>query len=275
MSDSYEIYFHVGTGKTASTFLQARIFPLLKGIYYIPTNRYHKIFKEIEKSSSSKILISREFDQQLEREVKRFSIKHPNTTPIIVFRRHDSYIASQYKRFVKNGFTGKFQEFFDLQNNEGYFKKSDLDYKSQVALLKKHFTKDPIVFTYKEFKENTQKFTQKWAEMLNCSLDRKKINWSRKHASYSEHQLKVIKKFGKLINLTKRRVFKNSILHFLWRIYLGSIRYSILYLSFLAPKNNEKLIKKEKLEAVKTHFQEDWNYIQSIATPTSPQTLKP
>ena len=275
MSDSSEIYFHVGTGKTGSTFLQARIFPLLNGIYYIPTNRYHKIFQEIEKSSSTKILISREFDQQLEREVKRFSEKYPNTTPIIIFRRHDSYIASQYRRFVKNGFTGNFQAFFDLQKNEGYFKKSDLDYKSQVALLKKKFTKELIVFDYKDFKENAQNFTLKWTEIMSCSLDNKKVNWSRKHVSYSEHQLKVIKKFGKLINLKKRRVFKNSVLHFFWRIYLESIRYSILYLSFLAPKNNEKLISKEELEAVKTHFQEDWKYIQSIATPTSPQTLQP
>lgn len=275
MSNSFEIYFHVGTGKTGSTFLQARIFPLLKGVHYIPTNRYHKIFLEIEKCPSKKILISREFDQQLEREVKRFSEKYPKTTPIIVFRRHDSYIASQYRRFVKNGFSGNFEAFFDLQNNEGYFKQSDLDYKSQVALLKKHFTKDPIVFTYKEFKENTHNFTQKWAEIMSCSLDIKKVNWRRKHTSYSEHQLKVFKKFAKLFNLTKRRVFKNSALHFLWRIYLGSVRYSILYLSFLVPKNNEKLIKEKKLEAVKIHFQEDWNYIQSIATPISPQTLKP
>tara|TARA_B100000683_G_scaffold277941_1_gene341051 strand:- start:1833 stop:2660 length:828 start_codon:yes stop_codon:yes gene_type:complete len=275
MSDSYTIYFHVGTGKTGSTFLQKRIFPLLKEIYYIPSNRYHKIFQEIEKSLATKILVSREFDQQLEREIKSFSKKHPSTTPIIVFRRHDGYIASQYRRFVKNGFIGNFQTFFDLQNNEGYFKKSDLDYKSQVALLKKYFTKEPIVFTYKDFNENTQKFIKKWTEIMNCTIDNKKVNWSKKHTSYSEHQLKVIKKFGKLINLTKRRVFKNTILHLIWRIYLGSIRYLILHLAFLAPKNNKKLIKEEELEAVKKHFQEDWKYIQSISTSISPQTLEP
>ena len=273
MSDSRIIYFHVGTGKTGSTFLQLRIFPLLNGIYYIPTNRYHKIFREIEKSSSNKILVSREFDQQLEREIKCFSEKYPDTTPIIVFRRHDSYIASQYRRFVKNGFTGNFQEFFDLHNNNGYFKKSDLDYKNQVALLKKYFTRDPIVFTYKDFKENTQKFIQKWTEIMICSLDKNKIDWNKKHTSYSEHQLKIIKKFGKLINLTKRRVFKNNVLHLIWRIYLGSIRYSILYLSFFVPKNNKRLISDKELEAVKIHFQEDWKYIQSIATSTSHQTL--
>jgi len=275
MSNSCEIYFHVGTGKTGSTFLQARIFPLLEGIYYIPTNRYHKVFLEIEKCSSSKILVSREFDQQLEREIKRFSEKHPNTTPFIVFRRHDSYIASQYRRFVKNGFTGNFQAFFDLKNNKGYFRQEDLNYKRQIVLLKKYFTKEPVVFNYEELKENPHLFTQKWAEIMGCSLKSEKVNWQKKHTSYSEHQLKVIKQFGKIINLTKRRVFKNNLLHFLWRIYLGSIRYSILHLSFLAPKNNKKLISEEELEAVKTHFLKDWKYIQSISTSTSIQTLQP
>ena len=140
--------------------------------------------------------------------------------------------------------------------------------------MKKYFTKDPIVFTYEDFSENPQKFIHKWAEIMNCTIDNKKVDWNRKHTSYSEHQLKVIKKFGRHINLTKRRVFKNSILHLLWRIYLGSIRYVILHLSFLAPKNKEKLISEEELEAVKTYFQSDWEYIQSIAIPTSPQTLQ-
>jgi len=275
MSDQCEIYFHVGTGKTGSTFLQARIFPLLKGIHYIPTNRYHKIFLEIEKYSSTKILISREFDQQLEREVKRFSEKHPNTNPIIIFRRHDSYIASQYRRFVKNGFTGNFQAFFDLKNDNGYFKQDDLNYKRQLGLLKKHFTKEPIVFIYEEFRENPHLFTQKLAEIMKCSLESEKVNWKKKHTSYSDHQLKLIKEFGKIINLTKRRVFKKNALHFLWRIYLGSIRYSILHLSFLATKNNEKLISEDELKAVNIYFQKDWNYIQSIATPIAPQILQP
>lgn len=273
MSSFPEIYFHVGTGKTGSTFLQTRVFPLLKGIHYIPNNRYHKIFQEIENCQAKKILVSREFDQQLEREVKRFSKKHPNTTPIIVFRRHDYYIASQYRRFVKNGFTGSFQTFFDLHNNRGYFKQTDLDYKRQVAVLQKHFIKEPIVFTYEDFKANAQNFTDKWTKIMKCSLDKERVDWSRKHTSYSEHQLKVIKRFGSFINLTKRQVFKNSMLHFLWRVYLGSIRYGILHLSFLVPKNTKKLISEEELKTVKNHFQEDWSYIQSIATPTLPKTL--
>ena len=35
IEEAHEIFFHVGTGKTGSTFLQSRIFPKLKGIHYI------------------------------------------------------------------------------------------------------------------------------------------------------------------------------------------------------------------------------------------------
>ena len=79
IEEAHEIFFHVGTGKTGSTFLQSRIFPKLKGIHYIPTNRYHKIFEEISQSTSKKLLISREFDRQMEREILHFS----KSTPIL------------------------------------------------------------------------------------------------------------------------------------------------------------------------------------------------
>ena len=107
------IYFHVGTSKTGTTFLQHRVFPKFKNIYYIRAARYRRVFKIINNTNFKKYLASKEFDQQLEREVKIFSDEYPQAQPIIVFRRHDKYIASQYRRFVKNGFTGNFIDFFD------------------------------------------------------------------------------------------------------------------------------------------------------------------
>ena len=93
---SKTIFFHVGTSKTGSTFLQNRVFPLLKGISYIPTHKYSNIYKEIEKIKHLPILVSREFDRQFEEEIDRFSANYKHVTPIIVFRRHDQYLASQY-----------------------------------------------------------------------------------------------------------------------------------------------------------------------------------
>ena len=44
------IFFHVGLGKTGTTFLQDRFFPKLEGIDYLPRNKYHKAEEYIEKS---------------------------------------------------------------------------------------------------------------------------------------------------------------------------------------------------------------------------------
>jgi len=262
MKQSKEIYFHVGTGKTGTTYLQYKVFPKFKGIYYIQRTKYKKSKKIIAKTNYEKYLISREFDQQLEDEIRWFSRDYPDTTPIIVFRRHDSYIASQYRRFVKNGFTGSFKDFFDLENDNGFFKKKDLDYFSQIKLLEKYFTKKPIVLFYEDFKEDPINFIKTLSDQIGASFNPSDIDLRRKHTSYSEKQLKGIKHFGKYINLKKRRIFKNGILHLLWRLYLGSIRYTILYAYKILPEPKEyrgiPLIQPEELEAVRKYYEEDW-----------------
>jgi len=123
-----EIYFHVGLGKTGTTFLQYNVFNKLKGVYYIQRTKYKKAIKIIGQGAAEKYFISREFDQQIEVEVMQFAKHYPNTTAIIVFRRHDGWIASQYRRFVKNGYICSFEEFLDLEHDSGIFKIKDLTY---------------------------------------------------------------------------------------------------------------------------------------------------
>ena len=129
------IYFHVGISKTGSTFLQQRVFPILKNIHYIPTRKYHKIDEEISSIKKGNVLVSREFDRQFEREVDSFARNHKNVIPIIVFRRHDQYLASQYRRFVKNGFKYGIKQFFDLDEDLGFFKKIHFNFTHQVNYL--------------------------------------------------------------------------------------------------------------------------------------------
>ena len=114
-----EIYFHVGMGKTGSKYIQYRVFPKFKGIRYIQRTSYNRAKKIIQKEDALKYLVSNEFDQQLEEEVKYWASTFPDTHPIIVFRRQDSWIASQYRRFIKNSYTFSFSEFIDLKNDQG------------------------------------------------------------------------------------------------------------------------------------------------------------
>ncbi|NPA38061.1 MAG: hypothetical protein GXO47_14555, partial [Chlorobi bacterium] len=95
-----QIFFHTGLSKTASTFLQERVFPLFEGVEYIHRMyRYNRVFDIISGTRKKKILISREFDKQFERELSRFSPKYPDIQVFIVLRRQDSWIASQYRRY--------------------------------------------------------------------------------------------------------------------------------------------------------------------------------
>ncbi|RLD17565.1 MAG: hypothetical protein DRI36_03430, partial [Caldiserica bacterium] len=99
-----EVYFHVGLGKTGSKYLQFVFFPKLKGIYYIHFSKYKKSKEIIKRKNFKKFLVSREFDRQFEDEINWFSKDFPDAKPIMVLRRHDSWILSQFKRFIKNGY---------------------------------------------------------------------------------------------------------------------------------------------------------------------------
>ncbi|MCB4808009.1 hypothetical protein LG651_07065 [Tamlana sp. 62-3] len=265
-----EVFFHVGTAKTGTTFLQYRVFPKLKGLYYIQRTRYKKAIKIIQKGEHNRYLVSRELDRRVfEKEVERFAKAYPNTLAIIVFRRHDSYIASEYRRYVKNGFTGSFKDFFDVQNDSGFFKKEHMDYDRQIKILEKNFNKKPLVLVYNDLKNDSKAFIGGIANALEATVDLSTLDLSRKHKSYSEKQLKAMQFMGKFINMTKRRGFKNSFLNLLFRLYLGTLRYGILYGARLLPDtmfSKSPLISKKDLKEVKKYYKADWKACKSYST---------
>jgi len=270
---SKTIFFHVGTGKTGTTYLQYRVFPKLKNIYYIQRTRYKKSKVILRHTNHQKYLLSREFDQQMGKEVKWFAADFPDTTAIIVFRQHAGYIASQYRRFVKNGFRGSFNDFFDLENDNGYFKKKDLDYFSQIQLLEKSFTQKTIVLFYEDLRKDPKMFIHDLAQRMAVSVDIKALNLSKKHSSYSEKQLKGMLRIGKHVNLQKRRIFNNSFLHFFWKLYMGAIRYTVLFFLRVLLENSmdkgKPLIPPEELEKVKQFYEADWKKCRDYAEKTT------
>ena len=261
------IYFHVGISKTGSTFLQKRVFPFLKNIHYIPTRKYFKINEEISSIKQGSVLVSREFDRQFEREVELFAKNHQDVVPIIVFRRHDQYLASQYRRFVKNGFKHDVKRFFDIDSDLGFFKKIHFNFTHQVNYLKTTFNTEPLVFIYDDLKTSSRDFIQKLSSLIGTKVDLNQIDFSTKHGSYNEKQLKIIRSISKGVNLQKRRVFKSLFLHYIWRFFHAVIRYGILYTSVLIPHfltSKEPLIDESYLNQVKRYYTKDWEHIMKI-----------
>lgn len=263
---SQKIFFHVGLSKTGSTFLQQQIFPKLKGIHYVPTVKYRKSLDLIPKITTDKILVSREFDQQFEQEIKKFSAQYPDAYPIIVFREPSSWAVSNYKRFVKNGHPISFTEFIDIQKDEGLFKIQDFEYSRYLELLEKHFTQKPLVLLYEDLRQNPQEFIQKIADYLDIEIDLKQLNLNPNHVSYSEKSLKLVRKLSSKIQFQKQLEVHRKPKGFLYNLHANIIRYSILYVSKLFPSSwfpQEEFVNDEEVEAVKTYFKDEWEFIQN------------
>lgn len=261
MTSKPSIYFHVGLGKTGSTFLQDRFFPRLMDIDYLPRNRFHLAHSFIANHPSSKILVSREFDQQLEVEAGKFAASFPEARPIIVLRRPDSYIASQYRRAVKNGFRGGFKDFFDLDQDKGHFSQGDLQYDEQIEMLSQLFLQPVTVFFYEDMKADLNDYLETWLSLLSAGVNWSKVNLKTKHASYTDRQLLFLQRIAACIDLRKRPRQAFNPISFLVRIMRASLRYSLLFLGKFS-RSNQQLISAEDLQRVEEAYRPMWTALR-------------
>ena len=267
------IYFHVGLGKTGSTYLQNRFFTRLSGIHYIHSSKYKKSVALIHASPESKFLVSREFDQQLEAECRSFSQHFPHARIIVFLRRHDAWIASQYRRFVKNGFGGAFTDFMDVKGDKGLWKKKDLDFFSNIKTIEKYFGSQPLVLFYEDFKLNPTVTFDQLCNFMGARYELNTINLKPKHVSYDDKQLKVIRKVGKYFFQPYLPSIANPVLRYLRRLWHQLFRYSILYGAKLLPNrlvDPEPLICAEDLEAVRAFGAGDWEKCKAYAREAVP-----
>ena len=271
-----EIYFHVGLAKTGSTFLQKNFFPYLKNIKYISTHDYINSIDIINKTNYKSYLISREFDKQFEREIKKFISYFPDTKIIVVFRRHDQWIASQYKRSVKNGWHWSFKNYYNI-NNKGIWKNSDLTYMNKLKIIKKYSKSKPLILKFEELKKDPFNYLNKISNYTDSKYLKTEISLKTVHKSYSEKQLIFLKKFCKIfkktppiyydyqeITLDKTISNTNRIKHWLFYRPWWLLFHLVMYTSLLIPKSlivKNSLINKNDLAEIKNKFKEDWKKV--------------
>ena len=260
-SNQPEVYFHVGLGKTGTTYLQYSFFPKLKDICYIQRTRYSKSPEIINRKKCDKYLVSREFDRQFDREVKKFAGKFPNAKPIIVLRRQDSWIASQYRRFVKNGRQYSFPEFVDVENNNGVWDRDELLFFRRIKLLEEQFDSTPLVLLHDDLKKEPWQFFDRICEYTGASYDPEKISLNPSHTSYSLKQLKYVKRISPYLVKSQPQPAKNKLWHWIRYRSRWLLLHLVLYVTALLPEGpvkNEVLIAPNELEKVRNVYKEDW-----------------
>lgn len=268
MGDQKEIYFHVGLGKVASTFLQYRFFPQIDGLQYIQRTKYKRAHSLIEKSNSAKILLSREFDQQFERELLLWSDRYPQMRIILLFRRHDSWIASQYRRYVKNGGSKNFSEFYS-EDGTAPWGKRDLDYPAYVEFIKAHFDHAPLILSYDQLQRNPVAFFDSITNYMGVPSAAAKVNRKPLHRSYSEQQLLAMRLRSRMFGWEDPgRKSNNEILHWFQRRTSLLRSYFYLYgekLWGISGSNSQgPLIDPQELKEIRERYQQDWQWVEKM-----------
>ena len=121
-------------------------------------------------------------------------------------------------------------ESFDVKMIPGFLKIHFIFLPSTIP--KQKFNTEPLVFIYEDLKDEPQQFIENFVDSIGEKLIQA-VDFSTKHGSYNEKQLKVIKTISQCIN--ERRCVQYCFITPIMAFFLFIIRYSILYLALIIP----------------------------------------
>lgn len=254
-----EIFLHLGIGKTGTKFLQYDFFPFLKNTIYIHRWRIEKTigFLKSIQNVGKKILYSGEYDIELDKIITLLSKELPHAGIILVFRRQDEWILSQYKRFVKNGYHISFQDFFNLKDGF-YYKPKDLFFYPKIEKIINYMKKGAIFLNYESLRKRPKDFLKKISDYIGTDWFNM-IRYKERHKSYSEKQLKFSYVASRFIKYTPSDNTLRRIL------FILPIRYSLLYIGKFMPEIPYNILPTEKeLLEIRNYYRDDWEKCLSV-----------
>ncbi|MFC2129274.1 hypothetical protein ACFLQX_00685 [Bacteroidota bacterium] len=270
-----EVFIHTGMGRTGTTFLQHKVFPKFEKIFFHPQVKFRKAVKVIKKGDYQRYLISGEMEyKKLDKHMKEFSVHFPDARPIIMLRRHDEWIASQHRRFVKSGYALKFQEFFNAENDSGFWERDWLRFKDNIEILEKYYTYKPLVLFFDDLKKKPHEFILNLAEYLGARVHLPCINLTPKHASYNEKQLRAVYTVSKKISLRKRKPSNSKAVNVMINLLRNLLRYTILFLAPAIPNSwlstDQFLPDSDQLKKIREQYTPDWEACIQYAEMNNP-----
>jgi hypothetical protein len=182
MDTTRRIILHIGLHKTATTWLQREVWPRWPGIRYLgkPFREPFASYAEaIEKLPDPAFLVSSEsmsgslrrvylgdarwrvgFLEELERIATAYAADH-EIGIILGLRRHESWLLSIYKHYLKHGGVAPLREFLALDEPaQGLFDPEDFLLAPRVAAVRERLGIEPFVFFLEELREAPERLAE-------------------------------------------------------------------------------------------------------------------
>ncbi len=258
-----QFFFHLGLPKTASTFLQVIAFPKLESIEYYRKRKF-KYFKSLaETSKAPKLLFTTESDRGFEKKLKAITAIFPKAKIILVFRRQDKWILSKYKYYIRKHGHLKFDDFFDLENDLGFWKKEELYFMKYVDLVKQYTASPPLVLTFEELKTDHQAFIKRITNFLEIPFPSKPVTNRIVKKAFSNKQIILLRRFNNWYRYKELKTqirFINKV-HYKYREFL--LHIVAFFLGFVPDSmiKNQELVPADTLQRIQSFYHEDWTNI--------------
>lgn len=263
MNQEFEIYFHLGLPKVASSFLQKEIFPNLKNIKFHPKQKFdeYKYLKGLDLQKNH--LFSSEKNRGLEEAIEEIIEYFPEAKFIYLVRRQDLWIFSKYKYYIRKHGWKSFEDFFDIENNKGVWRREELFFSNKIKYIEKLSKSKPLVLTHDTLKSNPDLFFQRITQYTGTTLSAKARKSRIIKKAFSEKQLIFLRFFNRIYRYKEAKTpykFLN-ILHYRYRQHLlHSIAFFCRFLpNFLIGKRSlidDMII----FNRIRSYYKEDWKY---------------
>ncbi|PHV64209.1 hypothetical protein [Cyanobacterium aponinum] len=209
-----KVFVHAGWNKTATTFLQKKIFAPLLGDGLVGPNR---TFNDLQKKSISDdmpLLISDESLLGLTimkrthcRNLQRFNFLQnwakicPNSQFIICVRNHKNFLESLYRQFLHLGGDLEPRKFLDVINNKGFIKKEELFYEPILSKLHDLFPNRHFIYDYSLFQSKPEYVLKELFKFLGLNYKNLKTirNQNRNNQSVGYYQAIVLRNINKVV----------------------------------------------------------------------------
>ncbi len=259
-----KVFFHVGLPKTASTFLQRNVFPQLEDVFYVKKHDFKRHHNVVAQSDENRVLLSVEFnphpgDKDGEQKLSDVKEAYDEVYPIIVLRRHSSWIKSRYKYHIRKHGTYDLEEFVDPETRLGGQMRNFLQYYTKIELLEKTYGHAPLVLFQEELKKHPVKTIGAIADYVGASFDEENIRIETVKKGYDEKPLKWVLRFNRFYPFFPKKIHPK----FLRKVYKKISQSFIHAVAFAGqflpdPEKDKALVPKEVLKRVDREYQNDW-----------------